>query len=306
MPTTVLNAPSEVCRHPNETCVGRAAGPSRTGRRGRPAPLPRCHWLGVCPKAAPFCSGLVLQRVQAPVGDVAIEHPGHSAAHLLAVGVDAVAAHMRHGTAVHVEAAASSDGPHLGVLPHAHRCETLARTRTEWLLTFGCVHLGQAHLDHLRVRISGRVAPRGQRVAIVDADDDAKQEGRDGWHRSKVQRPTEYGTTVPAEAFVFVSLSRVQGLRRRGGPRNPHVPGYIALSLAGRRKGRTDHRLRPVSRCGSVGGLVGSLIKSRLRVRPMTNRSMFRAQGSNLPALSRPSTPWQSPPRPAQPPPDSQ
>src|SRR5437763_1158787 len=60
----------------------------------------------------------------------------------------------------------------------------LARARTEGLVMLGCVDLGEAHLDRLRWRGSGRVAARGQRVAVGDADDEAEQGGGDGHVRA--------------------------------------------------------------------------------------------------------------------------
>ena len=107
------------------------------------------------PQATVRSSGFFLQRVQAAVDDIAVKNPGHTGAHLLGVGVHAVAAHMSHGAPVPVETATRSDGPHLCALLKAQRCKVLSRARTEGLLVLGRVDLGQPHLDRLRGFVSG-------------------------------------------------------------------------------------------------------------------------------------------------------
>lgn len=110
-------SPSPLCAE-FQGCRGSVDAPL-TRRRGAPArakraqggtaplsavaaPFPRGHRQRIRPQPSPGAACLRLQAAQRRIARIANVHPGHAAAHLLGVGIDAVAIHARHSAPVSV------------------------------------------------------------------------------------------------------------------------------------------------------------------------------------------------------------
>jgi hypothetical protein len=120
---------------------------------------------------APSCSSLDCIERRTP-WSTANEHPAQSGSYLFHVGVDAITV-----TCAMATVSIGRNRLDLRALPKAQLGQMPLAPRSEGLFFLRGVDSGESHLEDVRHAFD--LASSGQRIAISDADDSARQECRD-------------------------------------------------------------------------------------------------------------------------------